>query len=84
MGSREKEMLTEERMGEIALALVKEDLRRGRAFDPSFRRELGNIAKTTGIPLEELIEFRKLLIKYLFEETFGKEEKSNEVGNDEI
>ena len=78
MDSVRKEIMTKERMGEIALVLVKEDLRRGRVFDPNFKRELGNIAKATGIPLEELIEFRKLLIKYLFEETFGKEKKPNE------
>lgn len=77
-------MLTKERMSEIALALIKEDLRRERVFDPAFKREFGNIAKATGIPLEELVEFRKILIKQLFEEIFGKEEKSKEVGKVEV
>lgn len=66
-------MLTKERMGAIALALAKEDLKkRGHVFNPAYKRELGNIAKVTGIPLEELMEFRKILARELFEETFGK------------
>ena len=66
-------MLTKERMGEIALALAKEDLRKtGHVFDPAYKRQLSNIAKVTGIPLEELMEFRKILTRELFEATFGK------------
>lgn len=65
-------MLTKERMGEIALILVKQDLKRKYVFDPSFKRELGSIAKVTGISLGELIEFRKILVKDLFKETFDK------------
>ncbi len=53
-----KELLTKERMGEIALTLVKEEIRRERVFDPTFKRGLGNIAKATGIPKKLLAKRR--------------------------
>ena len=67
-------MLTKERMGEIALTLFKEKFRtKERTFDRGFKKELGNIAKNTGITLGELVEFRKTIIKELFKETFDEE-----------
>jgi hypothetical protein len=65
--------MDEKRKGEIALALLKYRMfREGIRFTPNIKRELGNIAKVTGIPQDELKEFGRILIKELLEETFGK------------
>ena len=64
--------MDERRKGEIALALVKHHLsREGIRLGPDMKRELGNIAKATGIPLDELKKFEKLLIEELLEEIFS-------------
>lgn len=69
-------MLTKGRMGEIALALAKVDLKkRGHLFSSAYKRELGNIAKVTSIPLKQLMEFRKILARWVFEENYGKWDK---------
>ena len=61
------------RQGEIARAFLKYRMgREGIRLSPDFKRDLGNIAKGTGIPQDELREFERILIKELFEETFGK------------
>ena len=63
--------MDERRKGEIALAVLKYRLNReGIRLSPDMKRELGNIAKATEIPLDELKEFGKLLIEELLEETF--------------
>lgn len=65
--------MDEKRKGEIALALLKYKIgREGIRLTPDTKRELGNVAKTIGIPLEELKEFGKILVGELLEETFGK------------
>ena len=65
--------MTEERKGEIAFALLKYRMRReGIRLTPEINRELGNMAKETGIPPEELKEFGRILFGELLEETFGK------------
>ncbi len=64
--------MKEKRKGEIALSLLKYQIsREGVRLTPDIRRELGNIAKATGIPQDELREFGKILIEELLEETFG-------------
>jgi len=57
-------------MGEIALALTKYRLRRGDLRLQNMKRELGDIAKATGIPLAELKEFGKIVVGELVEEAF--------------
>ena len=65
--------MDEKRKGEIAMALLKHQLgREGIRLSPDLRRELGNVAKATGIPQDELKEFERILIEELLEETFGK------------
>jgi len=65
--------MDEKRKGEIALALLKYRIgREGIRLTPDIKRELGNVAKATGIPQDELKEFGKILIEELLEETFGK------------
>ena len=44
----------------------------GVTFTSATKRKLGNIAKETGISLDELMEFGKILVEELTEETFGK------------
>ncbi len=58
---------------EIALALLKFILReKGVRLGDSLKRDLGNIAKETKIPLDELKEFGKRRAAELVQETFGK------------
>ena len=65
--------MNERRKGEIALALLKYRVgREGIRLTPDIKRELGNVAKATGIPQDELKEFGRILIEELLEETFGK------------
>ncbi len=61
------------RKGEIALVLLKYRLgREGIRLIPDAKRELGDLAKATGVPLNELNEFFRLLIEEMLEEAFGK------------
>lgn len=65
--------MDEKRKGEIALALLKHQMgREGIRLTRDFKRELGNVAKETGIPPDELKEFVKIFIEELLKETFGK------------
>ena len=65
--------MDEKRMGEIALRLVKDYIaHEGIQFTSDTKRNLGNQAKRTGVSLDELKEFGKILIEELTEETFGK------------
>ena len=65
--------MNEKRKGEIAMALLKYRIgREGIRLTPDIKRDLGNVAKATGIPQDELKEFVKLLAKELLEETFSK------------
>ena len=64
--------MTEIRKGEIALALIKNQMSHDGLRLNSFKRALGNVAKETGISLEELLEFNRIIIEQLMEETFGK------------
>ncbi len=61
--------MDEKRKGEIALILLKYRLNReGMRLGPDMKRELGNIAKTTNIPLSELKEFGRETIKEMLDD----------------
>lgn len=61
------------RKGEIAWALLKRYMaREGIRFDSDFKRKLSDVAKETGIPLNELKEFVKMLTEEFLKETFGQ------------
>ena len=65
--------MDEKRKGEIAIVLLKYRMgREGIRLNPDFKRDLGNVAKETGIPQNELKEFGRILVEELLEETFGK------------
>ena len=52
--------LTEERKGQIALIVLKDRAdREGVTVSKNSRRELGDLAKRTGVPLEELLEMSR-------------------------
>ena len=58
-------------MEEISLVLLQFMLKRkGLHVSAELRREAGNISKDTGIPQKELLEFGKILILGLVEESF--------------
>jgi len=61
------------RKGQIALLLIKRKLRKdGIRLTPNFRREIGNEAKTTGVPFDELMEFIEIMVREQVEEAFAK------------
>jgi len=67
-------MLTQERRGQIALALLKEFITRKGAptLEPNeVRRNLEDLAKKTGIPFKELVEFFRTLYQELLDEALG-------------
>ncbi len=65
--------MDEKRKGEIAWVLLKYRMgREGIRLNPDIKRDLGNVAKETGIPQDELKEFGKILVEELLKETFGK------------
>tara|TARA_Y100000310_G_scaffold324311_1_gene386019 strand:- start:121 stop:327 length:207 start_codon:yes stop_codon:yes gene_type:complete len=65
--------MDKERKGEIAYAILLNQARRnGVILGKNRRRELGNIAKATGIPIAELEEFGRDALQELSVETFGE------------
>jgi len=62
--------MDEKRMQEIALLLAKAWLREQkiRLDRNSFRRELGNMAKVSGISMDELVVFFRTLIQEAVDE----------------
>ncbi|MFZ2832225.1 MAG: hypothetical protein WAZ40_03670 [Minisyncoccia bacterium] len=60
--------MSQERMGEIALMLVKKLVRtRNLSMDPNdFRRQIGGAAKEFGIPFEEAAQFAKIITTEAF------------------
>jgi len=65
--------MDEKRKGEIALVFLKYRMsREGIRLTPDLKRDLGNVAKETGIPQDELKEFMKIFIEELLEKIFGK------------
>jgi len=64
------------RRGQIALLFLKHRLReKGVRLTSDFKREIGNIAKTVGISIEEAMEFAEFIVCELVEETFTKTNK---------
>ena len=68
-------MLTKERRGEIAYALMKFRLKKEGIHLDGIDREIGNIAKATNVPREELHEFVQEIIDELVKEMFEKSTK---------
>lgn len=67
------EEMTKERMGEIALALLKYQVEdEGIHISKKNSRKLGIVAKETGVPLAELKRFQRILIDEQLEEILGK------------
>lgn len=65
--------MDEKRKGEIALILLKYRLNRESIrLGPEMKRELGNIAKTTNIPLSELKEFSREIIKEILNDLLSQ------------
>jgi hypothetical protein len=67
------------RQGEIAYLFLKYYLKqRGLPIDQNFRRRIGNIAKSIGVPADEVLEFAtKLAQEILHEVSAAKEETSD-------
>lgn len=62
-------VLTDERRGQIALALLRNETRtRGYHLTKDIGRNLGNASKATGIPPEELKAFAKEMITAALDE----------------
>ena len=62
-----------EKQGKIALALLKYLARKkGVRLTPDIKRELGNVAKETGVSVDDLKAFGKIITQELLEETFGE------------
>jgi hypothetical protein len=67
-------MLTKERQGEIALAYLKNKLRReGVKISPNMQRQIANEAKEVNIPLKEAQEFAEILVREIVEEAFARQ-----------
>jgi len=65
--------MTDKRKLEIAMASLKYVMRRqGVHLTSQTKRELGNAAKETGIPAEELLEFFRPLVQEMVDEVFKK------------
>jgi hypothetical protein len=63
--------MDQKRQGEIAIRLVKHIMRKqGLRLSHNEMRELGNVAKAIGVPVEELKQFTKLLVQELIDECF--------------
>jgi len=65
--------MDEARKGEIALILIENKVSNDGIRFSTYKRSLGNVAKSTGVSLEELNEFMRILIEKLSKETFGEE-----------
>ena len=78
-----------QRLGEIALTLIKRQVAKSGLQIQNAQRELGNIAAETGIPRDELNEFFLTILPDLINEMLGgkysvniKVHLSKERGND--
>jgi len=64
--------ITKERMGEIALAIVKKDYQKnGLPLTPDARRRLGTIASEIGADIEEVEDFIFKLLPELIGTAYG-------------
>ena len=64
--------MDEKRLGEISLLMVKQQLRKVGLRGENFNREMGNAAKDTGIPIEELRCFYETLLPEILGEMLGR------------
>ena len=64
--------MDEKRLGEIALLMVKQQLRKVGLRGENFNREMGNAAKDIGIPIEELRGFYETLLPEILGEMLGR------------
>lgn len=66
-------VLDERRQGEIALKILRYMLRReGVRLSPDRMRDLGNLSKEIGVPIEELKQFAKPLVQELVDDCFAE------------
>lgn len=70
MATNTSTKMSEKRMGEITLILVKKQIRQERIpLDPAeVRRRLGDKAKEFGISLDEAMQFTEMLLSEAFAE----------------
>jgi hypothetical protein len=69
--------LSEQRKGEIAIAVLMYKMSRdGILVKPGMLRELGDLSKKTGIPIEELEEFSKMILVRLIGRMYGMQHVS--------
>ena len=64
--------MDEKRKGEIAVAIEKYRLIENGVRLRDLKRNSGRIVKSTGIPIEELMEFTEILVREIVDETFSK------------
>ena len=62
--------MSEEEMGQIALAIVREKMLRGVRLNPQIRREIGEEAKKLGIKFDRAMVFTEILARETLEKTF--------------
>ena len=63
-------MLSDQRRGEIAYSILMHQLRKEGICPQNLKRDLGNMATATGIPLAELQCFMKIAFEDIFDEVF--------------
>lgn len=64
--------MDEKRKGEIALRYLRWKLREdGVRLTPNGRRQIGNVAKTIGVPMDEAMEFAEFLVREAVDEMFA-------------
>lgn len=69
--------LSKERLGEIALAMVKDQFRSGGfRFSKNSRRELGETANRINVPVADLEQFALDILPEMIGEAFGYEHVS--------
>jgi len=74
--NKKMERITKEKMGEIALVILKERAKRERIPNANeLKRVLGNVSKDLGIPQKDLAYFWVNLYQKIFEETISSAKK---------
>jgi hypothetical protein len=75
----EEVQMDDKRKGEIALRFLKHKFRSdGFGLGRNTQREIGNIAKDIGIPIDEAREFAELLVRELVDEVFPRKNSESE------
>ncbi|MDO8505482.1 MAG: hypothetical protein Q7S48_02820 [bacterium] len=68
--------MSEERKGQVAVLLLKDHiLEQGFTISSQSRRNLGNVAKRIGVPLDELLEFARPLLQEALEASLAAQKK---------